>query len=189
MKLPEPEWLTLLEALQWLTERGAAEDEARLNLPRAVRDNVIRSRGRSRKYTGHDTKTSLYGVAWDQASINWEGSWFSIPDERGYAIDISDVDISREDLAGWAGSNDPHNSKPEPPTPKDKGGAPPKYNWEAFYIEAARHAHDEGLPATMNEMVRIMAEWCQLEWGREPSLTQMKTKLRPFFNAIREGDN
>ena len=74
---------------------------------------------------------------------------------------------------------------------KDKGGRPPKYDWEAFLTEAGRYLYVEGQPGSKSAFVEIMAQWCLNTWGDEPSASTIKAKISPLYDAImgEESDN
>jgi hypothetical protein len=38
-------------------------------------------------------------------------------------------------------------------------GAPPRYEWDAFYAAIARRVHEHGIPATQAELIREMLDW------------------------------
>ena len=188
-RLPTPMWLTLPEALAWLSEHGISEADSKAQLPRACRDEKIRTRGRGRKYTGHNTKTYLNGVAWDQASVFWEDSSFAIPDSRGYAIDITDVDLLASDLAMWIGI-DPNpgteTEKTEATTAFNRPGRKPKYDWDAFFAEIVVRADLDGLPDTQAELERTMADWCLDSWGEQPSESTIRSKVALIYKHPRK---
>jgi hypothetical protein len=40
-------------------------------------------------------------------------------------------------------------------------GAPPRYEWDAFYAAIARRVHEHGIPRTQAELIREMLDWFQ----------------------------
>lgn len=188
-KLPMPAWLTLPETLAWLAERGISEAAAKLSLPRAFHDGHIRTRGRGRKYTGHNTKIELNGVAWDQARVDWDGNSFAIPDSRGYAIEISEIDVRRCELSMWIGENEDQagdaSDRTQTSLPKSRAGRNPKYDWDAFFAEIAVRADLDNLPDTQAELEKDMANWCLNEWGEQPSESTIRSKISPIYNHRR----
>lgn len=100
-KIPMPIWLTLTEVISYLIQRGINENDAQHHLLRAFQNGQILTRGRGRKYIGHENKIELDPSAWDRSQVDWINSAFAIPDSRGYAIDLTDVDISRDGLFYW----------------------------------------------------------------------------------------
>ena len=191
-KLPTPSWLTLPEALDWLADRGISKDDAKVYLPRAISDDVIRSRGRSKKYTGHNTQTLLNGVAWHGAHIDWESGWFSRVNDRGYAIDFDLVDISTDDLRRWVGvGNDQGKPEREPIRVSPADSVPPlrnrptKYDWDAFFAEIVIRADLDGLPDVQADLERDMADWCLEHWGEQPSESTIRTKVSGIYRHPR----
>ena len=188
-KLPVPSWLTLSESLVWLAEKGISEDDAKLHIPRAVRDGHIRSRGRGRKFTGHDTKTNLMPSAWDKASVHWETSSFVLPDSAGWAIDLTDVDLSRDDLSKWIGESTSASKavapKYSPLKTANRAGRNPKYDWDSFFAEIAVRADLDGLPDTQAELEKNMADWCVANWGEQPSESTIRGKVSLIYNHPR----
>jgi hypothetical protein len=62
------------------------------------------------------------------------------------------------------------------------GGRPPKYAWDPFWIEIIRIANGiDGLP-DQADLVRLMSEWCQKTWGKEPSQSTIKEKISKIYN-------
>jgi len=105
-KLPIPSWLNLPEAIVWLVDQGILEADAKSNLPRAFRDDLIQTRGRCKTFSdwhGHRTIQSFY---WDQAKVDWESSSFTIPANRGQKHNFTDVDVSLDGLSSWLGEGD-----------------------------------------------------------------------------------
>jgi hypothetical protein len=184
-KLPTPSWLTLPEAIDWLSEREISEAEAKSNLPRAFRNNLIDTRGRSRKFTGHDTQTVLDGSAWDGAVVHWDSSSYSIDgSDRKGVIDIVDVEIRCHDLIKWIGEDG--KEAPSASTPQNRSGAKPQYKWEEFYIEISIIADLDGLPDIQAELEKEMANWCLENWGKEPSESTIRAKISPIYNHPRK---
>lgn len=40
-------------------------------------------------------------------------------------------------------------------------GAPPRYDWDRFFVAIARRIHDHGIPSSQGELVREMLDWFQ----------------------------
>lgn len=40
-------------------------------------------------------------------------------------------------------------------------GAPPKYDWDKFFVAITRRVYDQRLPSSQNELVREMLDWFQ----------------------------
>lgn len=72
-------------------------------------------------------------------------------------------------------------------------GRPPKYDWQEFHIQCRTvweyhgsfNKHDPQF-SRQADLVKIMAEWCVEKWGREPSLSQLKSEVAKFLAAMAE---
>lgn len=98
-----------------------------------------------------------------------EWHWISEP-EAGIVISAPDVLIMRtevqrfEQAHGLGGSPPARGSKTDrrstgrrPAGP----GAPPRYDWDNFFVAITRRVYDQGLPSSQNELVREMLDWFQ----------------------------
>ncbi|NIA67900.1 hypothetical protein HBA54_04780 [Pelagibius litoralis] len=100
--LPPPDWLTLPEVLEFLDSQGIEAEGGAEALERAFRDRQIRTRGRSKEWHGHDTKTELKAIAWDDAKADWRRSTLR-KCGRWVEYEITEVDVSWIGLARWLG--------------------------------------------------------------------------------------
>jgi hypothetical protein len=67
--------------------------------------------------------------------------------------------------------------------PSDRRGRPRKWDWDAFYREIIRLANTpDGLPEKQSDLVQIMKEWCQEEWGDEPSDSLVRDHISKVYN-------
>ena len=79
-------------------------------------------------------------------------------------------------VAGLVGAEAP--AAPEPP----RRGRRPKYDWITFHCEIARIANKpDGLPEVQAELERHMIEWCQQEWGCEPSESMVRDHVSKVY--------
>ncbi len=195
MKLPEPSWITLAEVLNWLAQQGISAKDANFALPRAFRNDEIRTRGRCRKYTGHDTQTRLDGIAWDNADvIDWDRNAYSVMDRKRHYY-FTDVEVSRDDLINWLTGSESKYATNKPTTaqaqsipnqiPSTRRGPKQKYDWESFYVEIAVMADLDELPDIQADLVKKMAEWCENAWGEQPSDSMLKSKISPLYRHPR----
>jgi hypothetical protein len=104
MKLPESPWLSLQEALHWLTERGASEELAKERLCLALRDEEIEAWGRWRN-SGVPERSKISPYAFGLASIRWDSSSISFLElgfvGRPETKRFNDVEVRRDSLAKW----------------------------------------------------------------------------------------
>ena len=61
----------------------------------------------------------------------------------------------------------------------------PEYNWDDFRHEVTRLAHLDGLPETLAEGEKIMADWCEKQWGEQPAISTIREKLSPLYAYLR----
>ncbi len=64
-------------------------------------------------------------------------------------------------------------------------GAPPKFDWDNFWVEVCRVVHEDGLPRTQIELVGRMAAWFDAHERSSPDESTIKKKLKPLWHAIR----
>lgn len=67
-------------------------------------------------------------------------------------------------------------------------GAPPRFDWDSFWIEVCRLLYEEGVPRTQGEFVRQMAAWFETNEKSSPDESTIKKKLKPLWQAIRPAD-
>jgi hypothetical protein len=73
-------------------------------------------------------------------------------------------------------------------TPKNKGGRPVEYDWDAFTIEIICIADGiDGLPETQAELISQMLEWCESTWGKEPAESSIKSRISLIYNGLGKG--
>ena len=75
----------------------------------------------------------------------------------------------------------PEQEQVEGPGP----GRKPGYNWDEFMYEVVRRALLDGLPDTLAEAEKMMAEWCINHWGERPVDSTIRKKLSPLYGYLR----
>jgi hypothetical protein len=63
-------------------------------------------------------------------------------------------------------------------------GAPPKYDWESFWIETCRRLHDDGPPSTQKEMVLNLLGWFDDKGAAVPDESTVKKKVSKLWKAL-----
>jgi hypothetical protein len=66
-------------------------------------------------------------------------------------------------------------------TPGRRGGSKPQYRWDEFIAEAVRRLDDEGdfgPDWQQTELEQQMARWCSDKWGKEPSESSIRLKVK-----------
>jgi hypothetical protein len=73
------------------------------------------------------------------------------------------------------------------PAPEKQGrrGAPPRFDWDSFWIEVCRIVHEDGIPLTQSELVRRMNEWFDSRNRASPDESTVKKKLKPLWHTLR----
>ena len=84
----------------------------------------------------------------------------------------------------------PVSGAPDSPAPKNKGGRPREYDWDAFMIEIIRVANSpDGLPDTQAELIRDMLQWCENNWGKQPADSYVRSKISLIYNGLADAKN
>jgi hypothetical protein len=104
--------------------------------------------------------------------------------------------VSTHALATWAGAEvvpdaptitvRPQRSKattsPPEPAARNRGGRPPKYDWDAFWVEIVRRANTpDGLPEDRRELQRGMLDWCAETWGDAPEESEIRKRIGMLY--------
>jgi hypothetical protein len=90
-------------------------------------------------------------------------------------------ELSRADLAA---SNQPQRRAART-IGRDVGGRPPNYDWDRIWVEIVRVVHEEGLPARKSQLVEKIQQWCEDEYGRQPSESTLKPKIALLWEVLR----
>ena len=98
-----------------------------------------------------------------------EWQWISEPAE-GLMIIAPDVLITRVEVERFARQHklldgeSPRGARQTNRTGRRRcagPGAPPRYDWDRFFVAITRRIYADGLPSTQSELVREMLEWFQ----------------------------
>jgi hypothetical protein len=68
-------------------------------------------------------------------------------------------------------------------------GAPPRFDWDRFWVEVCRVVHEDGLPRTQSALITRMSEWFDRNEPSSPDESTIKKKLRPLWHTIRTADS
>lgn len=63
-------------------------------------------------------------------------------------------------------------------------GAPPRFDWDGFWVEVCRSIHEDGLPGTQTQLVERMSAWFA-QTGTAPDDSTIRKKLRPLWRKLR----
>lgn len=76
------------------------------------------------------------------------------------------------------------NAKP------DRGGRPPKYDWDSFTLEIIHRANTpDGLPETQAALIRDMLLWFSSEYNAEPAESSVKQRISKIYSYLNKGKN
>lgn len=120
------------------------------------------------------------------------------PDEDVDPIFLGSFRVRREDLISFAkrrkeqpaflfdtmsAASRPANTKPTS-QPKNKGGRPTEYDWDAFFLEIIRIADMDGLPPTRANLATIMRDWFIDQIDDHPADTTIEDRIRPIYQYL-----
>jgi hypothetical protein len=125
-----------------------------------------------------------------QRETEWE--WIAEPAE-GITITATEVLVTRveverfereHELYGGPASRDMKGAHLE----RSRGagpGAPPRYDWDRFFVAIARRIHDQGIPSSQGELVREMLDWFQEKDGNQaPDESTVRRKVAMVWREL-----
>ncbi|MBF0095636.1 MAG: hypothetical protein HQL34_13960 [Alphaproteobacteria bacterium] len=71
----------------------------------------------------------------------------------------------------------PHTS------PRGGPGAPPRHDWDGFWIAVCRHIHDSGLPETQAALVRSLMDWLSTNTDSVPDESTVRKKVSRLWRS------
>jgi hypothetical protein len=188
---PEPEWLSLADALRLAIIQTRLDPEIlKRDLLLALRDGSLRARADETNYE----IASLYPSSpppvprwyllnqddWELGEINWYASIIKVSQQHLQHRNkyIKGIQVQRGALVNWChtsldiiggenGDRLPARVQHIVETPKSRGGRKPEYDWDGFWIEIVRVADRDGLPGPeQSEGWRYQADLVRhmLEW-------------------------
>lgn len=79
------------------------------------------------------------------------------------------------------------NAEDGDPSPKNKGGAPGKWDWDGCMLEIVRIANGiDGLPEKQSELVDQLARWFVSQVGEHPSESQIRVRTSRVYKYLAE---
>lgn len=101
-----------------------------------------------------------------QGETEWQ--WIAEPAE-GIAITAPEVLVTRAEVERFEREHELYSgpaSRDMKGAHSERGrsagpGAPPRYDWDRFFVAIARRIHDHGIPSSQGELVREMLDWFQ----------------------------
>jgi hypothetical protein len=116
------------------------------------------------------------------------GESFDLPDQNDQpgtllvdrqALVLRHAEMERFEGVQGIGAGDPVASDgPEGPGRKRSRGAPPKYDWESFWVEIINTIWADGAPRTQAELMQRMLDWFATELGPDDVPCESSIKLR-----------
>jgi hypothetical protein len=121
-----------------------------------------------------------------------EWQWISEP-AAGLIAALRDIFIVQSEVESFAQrfgvdrdaryGNTKQPSQPPPRTRPAGPGAPPRYDWDRFFVEITRRIFVHGLPRTQSELVREMADWFHTR-GRPPDESTIRRKVALVWREL-----
>jgi hypothetical protein len=68
--------------------------------------------------------------------------------------------------------------------PSNKGGRPPKFNYDGFWIELCLKIRDPAVYFTERELVRHMIDWAAQYWEKPPSEQTIREKVKKLITQL-----
>jgi hypothetical protein len=102
-----------------------------------------------------------------------------------HTVRREDVVVCRAEIERFAAAHlKPAEVREGPANEAARRGAPPKYDWDGFWVEVCRRVHEEGVPVTQGELIRLMLDWFTETGRRVPDTSTLKKKLSPLWRLL-----
>ena len=106
--------------------------------------------------------------------------------ESNFSAAADDILIRRDEVDRFEVDSAPASPAiPAEPAARGGPGAPQKFDWDGFWIEACRRIHDDGIPSTQAEMVRDLLDWFDDNGASVPDPSTVKKKVSRLWKALR----
>lgn len=99
-------------------------------------------------------------------------------------VKADELVIRSEEVTRFEQSRTPEENTSPGPERGAMRGAPPRFDWDAFWVEVCRRIHDDGLPATQGALVRDMLDWFSANGAAVPDTSTVKKKLAPLWRLL-----
>lgn len=175
-----PDKLLLPEAAAILEDRlDLSQEESRGRLERAIRHHSLREIVTLDPADGRELSTDVTewrDIDWDSGIVMIEPSWSGSPVTcvpiqpllgRDEFLRVFDID-----------------ARPGQIQVRDRGGRPPRYDWEAFWVEICCRVYKEELPETRAEIVRKMESWFADRGQENIDKRTIEKKLSKLYAAL-----
>ncbi len=71
---------------------------------------------------------------------------------------------------------------------ENRGGAPARYDWNAFAGAVARRVHDQGMPASQGQLIRDMLDWFGSTFGVVPDERTIRRRVQALWPVLTSND-
>jgi hypothetical protein len=121
-----------------------------------------------------------------------EGEYVDIDDwhsNASHTVHRDDLVVCRAEIERFAAAHlEPAEVQGTTAQQPARRGAPPRYDWDGFWVEVCRRVHEEGVPATQGELIRLMLDWFTETGRRLPDASTLKKKLSPLWRLLAPQD-
>ncbi len=100
-----------------------------------------------------------------------------------HVVGRDDLVVRRAEIERFAAAHLGNAGKAQPSASRQRG-APPRYDWDGFWVEVCRRVHEEGVPETQGQLVRLMLDWFAETGRRIPDASTVKKKLSPLWQLL-----
>lgn len=69
-------------------------------------------------------------------------------------------------------------------TIQERGGAPARYDWDAFSGAMARRVHDLGMPESQGQLIRDMLDWFAESYGSTPDESTVRKRVQSAWREL-----
>ena len=104
--------------------------------------------------------------------------------------------VSAVSIELWENSNlvpPPNSDDVKPQRTRHPVGSPEQYPWDEFYIQIIAIAQTlDGLPTgygAQAELQRTMLQWCEDNWGCQPSVSWVKARISKLYRQLKLASN
>jgi hypothetical protein len=192
MKLPEPTWLSLPEAIEWLLDNvdELGEDPEKIikiRLARAFRQGEVGTQVFSPGFY-NVSKSLILPFDWEEAKINWQESEISSRNDIGFGRETETygVEVNRDDLIAWVQQTAINKAS----TPQTAGGHSGETSaYRSPYVKLMLAAEENfgsrldssGSYAKKHEV----EEWLRKNWSKYVSAQMSKNLIKSMATLIR----
>ena len=111
-----------------------------------------------------------------------EEEWIVVPSgQDGIQVARADIVIMADEVSRFEDAHGLFRRRP------GGGSLERRYDWDGFYMAMILHIHDNGVPATLNELVAEMQEWFieQTDEGPVPEESTIRKRVSPIWRELR----